>query len=246
MTGRPREHDGPTDLQVHRDDGETRHVGDLKEFRHQVRRHTPRNVGMIGDSIQEVGAARSIVIDENDEVLAGRGTVDAAAERGLTRVRVVDADGTELIAVRRSGLTDEQKMKLALYDNRAADLAEYDVDAMQRALAKFPDINRRALFTDVEFRALHDKQLAHELTGTIKNSAQPEGVPSIAEGYTAFSVVLTDEANEELKTVLDDVKRRTKVRTTGDALLVIVRAYARTRTDHAGSDGSELSQTESS
>jgi hypothetical protein len=38
----------------------------------------------------------------------------------------VEADGEEIIAVRRSNLTEEQKTRLALYDNRAAELAEWD------------------------------------------------------------------------------------------------------------------------
>src|SRR5688572_21528389 len=75
--------------------GETKHVKDLKPFRQQVRRHTPRNIAMIGDSIQEVGFGRSIFIDEKDEVLAGAGTIEAAAERGMTNVRIIETDGTE-------------------------------------------------------------------------------------------------------------------------------------------------------
>jgi hypothetical protein len=62
-------------------------------------------------------------------VLAGNATIAAASQAGLTRVRVIDADGTELIAVRRSGLTPGQKHRLALYDNRA-ELAEWDREVL--------------------------------------------------------------------------------------------------------------------
>ena len=103
------------------------HIGDLVPDAHNRRRHNPRNVGMIVDALHDVGAARSIVVDEHNTVLAGNGTVEAAAEAGITRVRVVEADGNELIAVRRRGLTPEQKRSLALYDNRAAELADWDV-----------------------------------------------------------------------------------------------------------------------
>jgi hypothetical protein len=80
--------------------------------------------------LHEVGAARSIVIDENGVVLAGNATVDAAGQVGITRVRVVDADGETLIAVRRTGLTDKQKRRLALFDNRSAELSSWDADAI--------------------------------------------------------------------------------------------------------------------
>jgi ParB-like chromosome segregation protein Spo0J len=97
---------------------------DLKPDPQNARKHTPRNVGMIADALQEVGAARSIVIDEKGVVLAGNATMKAAERAGLDRVKVVDADGSEVIAVRRTTLTERQKKWLALYDNRAAELAE--------------------------------------------------------------------------------------------------------------------------
>ncbi|MDP9367739.1 MAG: ParB N-terminal domain-containing protein, partial [Chloroflexota bacterium] len=95
-----------------------------------ARKHSDRNLAQIEQAIQEVGAARSIVVDEAGVILAGNATVQAAMQAGLTRVRVVEADGTELVAVRRSGLTSEQKCRLALHDNRAAELAEWDTDVL--------------------------------------------------------------------------------------------------------------------
>jgi len=86
------------------------------------------------DSLQQVGAARSIVIDEDNVILAGNGTVDAAGEAGIERVRIIEADGHELIAVRRRGLSVEQKRRLALADNRSAELAEWDYAELQRQM----------------------------------------------------------------------------------------------------------------
>ncbi len=39
-----------------------------------ARRHTERNLAMIAESLETVGAARSIVIDERGRVLAGNAT----------------------------------------------------------------------------------------------------------------------------------------------------------------------------
>lgn len=116
------------------------HIADLKPDRANRRRHNPRNIGMIADALQEIGAARSIVIDDEGNILAGNGTVEAAAQAGIERVRVVDADGEEIIAVRRSGLTEEQKRRLALYDNRTAELAEWDVDQLLADLDNGDDL----------------------------------------------------------------------------------------------------------
>lgn len=102
------------------------HIKDLIPDAKNARKHNTRNIGLIEKSLNEVGAARSIVIDEDGVILAGNGTVDAASAAGITRVRVVEADGHEIIAVRRRGLTDEQKTRLALFDNQAGALAEWD------------------------------------------------------------------------------------------------------------------------
>jgi len=94
---------------------------------------------MLAKSLQEVGAARSIVIDENGRILAGNGTVQAAGEVGIERVQVVDADGETIVAVRRTGLTEAQKRRLALLDNRTAELAEWDKDVLEEIFRTTPE-----------------------------------------------------------------------------------------------------------
>jgi len=58
------------------------HIGQLKPDPRNARKHNPRNIGMIEAALHEVGAARSIVIDEDGVVLAGNGVVEAAALAG--------------------------------------------------------------------------------------------------------------------------------------------------------------------
>jgi hypothetical protein len=109
----------------------TAHLRDLTTDPENRRSHNPRNVGMIVDSLHRVGAGRSIVIDEDGVVLAGNATIEAAAEAGIEQVRIVEANGNEIIAVRRRGLTAEQKRALALADNRAAELATWNLDQLR-------------------------------------------------------------------------------------------------------------------
>jgi hypothetical protein len=118
------------------------HLRDLTSDPANRRRHSPRGVGMIERGMGEVGAARSIVIDENGVVLAGNATIEAAAAAGIERVQVVDADGETLIAVRRSGLTDDQKVRLALYDNRTAELSDWNADQLLSDVAAGIDLGQ--------------------------------------------------------------------------------------------------------
>jgi ParB-like chromosome segregation protein Spo0J len=127
------------------------HIKDLRHDPKNARKHTPRNVGTIVSALQEVGAARSIVIDEQGIVLAGNATLEAAAEAGITKVRVIETNGDELVAVQRTGLTPTQKTRLALYDNRAAELAEWDT-AVLHDLSQ--DGATDGLFTDDELATL--------------------------------------------------------------------------------------------
>ena len=66
-------------------------LGELKPLQPNARQRTERSAGMLVESLQRFGAARSIVIDEDNVVLAGNGTTDAAATAGIARVRVVEA-----------------------------------------------------------------------------------------------------------------------------------------------------------
>ncbi len=107
------------------------HIGHLTADPLNRRLHNPRNIGMVVDALHKVGAARSIVIDEDGTILAGNGTIEAAAEAGITKVLTVDADGETIIAVRRTGLTPEQKRALSIYDNQTAALATWDLDQLR-------------------------------------------------------------------------------------------------------------------
>lgn len=128
------------------------HIKDLVPDPVNRRSHNPRNLGMVVDALQHVGAARSIVIDEDNVILAGNGVTEAAAEAGITKLRVIDAAGDELIAVRRSGLTAEQKRALAIYDNRTGELATWNVDQLSADLAN--GLELAPYFFEEELKAL--------------------------------------------------------------------------------------------
>lgn len=107
-------------------------IKDLKSDHKNARKRTDRSAELIKESLQRYGAARSIVIDEDNRILAGNGTIEGAKEAGIDRIRVIETDGDEVIAVRRTGLTEEQKVGLALADNRTADLSEWDQEMLNR------------------------------------------------------------------------------------------------------------------
>ena len=131
------------------------HIKDLVPDPKNRRKHTPRNVGMIVDALHKVGAGRSIVIDENNEVLAGNATIEAAGEAGITQLKVVDASGDEIVAVRRTGLTTDQKRDLAIFDNRTGELAEWDAKQILEDAEASIDLS--SFFSDGELQSILDR-----------------------------------------------------------------------------------------
>jgi len=147
------------------------HIKDLVPDPQNRRKHNPRNIGMVVDALHQVGAARSIVIDEDNVILAGNGVTEAAAEAGITKVRVVDVAGDELVAVRRIGLTVEQKRTLAIADNRAAELAEWDSEQLAADVAD--GLSLQPWFSDEEQAALLAKHLP-----PVDGLTDPDAVPA--------------------------------------------------------------------
>ena len=105
-----------------------------------ARKRTDRSASLIQESLKKYGAARSIVIDEDNRILAGNGTVEGAKAAGIQNVRVIETDGTEIIAVKRTGLSEEEKIGLALADNRTSDLSDWDAE-MLKQLSEEHDLN---------------------------------------------------------------------------------------------------------
>lgn len=117
---------------------------------------------MIVDSLAKVGAARSIVIDEDNIVRAGNGVVAAAGEAGIKKLRIIDTDGTTLIAIRRRNLTPEQKRELAMFDNRAGELAEWNAEQLGADAAA--GLALAPYFEENELAKLLKSKTPHEAT----------------------------------------------------------------------------------
>lgn len=113
------------------DSGESvKSISALKQDPKNARKRTAQSKHLIQESLTRYGAARSIVIDETDRVLAGNGTIEGAKAAGISKVRIIETDGDEIIAVRRTGLSEHEKVGLALADNRTSDLSEWDAEML--------------------------------------------------------------------------------------------------------------------
>ena len=128
---------------------------------------------MVEQSIQRDGFGRSILLANDGTVIAGNATIDAAASAGLDDVIVVETDGTKVIAVKRTDVApgSEEFTRLALADNRAAELASWDADVLA-GLNEEMDLS--AFFQDDELAKLLASVTTEGLT-------DPDAAPAVLD-----------------------------------------------------------------
>ena len=140
-----------------------------------VRKHGKRNQQVIAESLKELGAGRSILIDSTNTAVAGNGVLEQAEKLGIP-IRVVESDGSELIAVKRIDLApdDPKRKALAIADNRASDLSLFDEDAMTELLSQCEEFKLCAGFSSAELEKMSLLNTADDSTEQPVNPDAPE------------------------------------------------------------------------
>lgn len=96
-----------------------------------ARAHDDKNLKAIEGSLQEFGQRKPIVIDQNNVIVAGNGTVTAAKGLGWT----------EIEAVRVPADWDAERIKaFALADNRTAELATWNQEVLEQQLRELDEV----------------------------------------------------------------------------------------------------------
>ena len=130
-----------------------------------TRRHDGRNLEAIQASLSAFGQQKPIVVDAADKVIAGNGTVWAARALGWSSIAAV-----------RTSLNGAEAIAFAIADNRTAELAEWDDDALAVTLAGLqndPGVDYLAAgFSDQEIR-----ELCSRATGAMDGLVDPDDIP---------------------------------------------------------------------
>lgn len=103
---------------------------------HNFNNHTEEGKELLKKSVRENGFGRSIVVDKDNNIIAGNGIVEAARSLNRKNIRIIDTTGDELVVVRRTDLDidSEDGRRMALADNAtsAANLV-WNYDELQEA-----------------------------------------------------------------------------------------------------------------
>ena len=126
-------------------------IQDLNKDQKNARLRTDRSAKLISESLEKFGTGRSIVIDENNRIIAGNGTIEGAKAAGLKNVKVIETNGDEIIAVKRTNLTEDQKVGLAIAVNRSSDLSDWDRQVLEELTM---DYDLKPFFEDDDLEEL--------------------------------------------------------------------------------------------
>jgi len=96
-----------------------------------VRKHPEAQIEALGESLKMFGQTRPIVVDENNVVLVGNGLAKAMLELGWKKATVKV----------KKGLTDAQKKKLMIADNRLWEMGGDDHEVIYEFMQEMDDLD---------------------------------------------------------------------------------------------------------
>ena len=143
-------------------------IADLVPYDKNPRRNDMA-VDDVAESMEQVGYITPIVIDENRQILAGETRCKALKKRRVKRDKVLQV----------FGLTEEQKKKYRLLDNKVGEIAEWDPELLAGELEEVD-------FGDFDFGF---DELMAELTDT----SEEDGVPLSTAVEDDADIVLPEE-----------------------------------------------------
>lgn len=115
-------------------------IKDLKFDDKNFNRHTSYGMSLLEKSLRELGAGRSILLDKDNNIIAGNGIVEAAGSVGLENVKIIETTGDEIVAVKRTDMTIDSKegREMALADNATANAdLSWDEDNIKEQTEKW-------------------------------------------------------------------------------------------------------------
>jgi hypothetical protein len=188
-------------------------IDSLKPYENNAKIHGPEQIEQLRRSLREFGFVSPVLIDEEGNLIAGHGRVEAARAEGMKEVPCV------LV----SNLTEEQRRAYILADNRLTEAGEWDAARVK-----------------IEMEELAAAQFDVTLTGFTMDEIESFGTEPQGKNEAGhFWGENEGESNEEYEAFTD--KFKTKLTTddcyTPENIYTAVRDWA---VEHYGLTGAEI------
>jgi len=161
----------------------TKQLSDLRRPEKNVRMHTDKQLVEFRRSVEMFGQIRPIVVDENGVILAGNGLYETLLSMGRTEADCYVVEG----------LTENEKKKLMLADNRIFDLGVDDMKAFDEFIAELGD--------DLDVPGFDDELLR----SLVANEAE------IDEMMSSYGLI-TDEKKAEMAGAAENYQKEAEAR----------------------------------
>lgn len=133
----------------------------IKFDTHNYRNHDEQNLKLIDKSLKECGAGRSILLDSENEIIAGNATYKNAIANNIP-VKIIETDGKTLIALKRTDLktNSKKRKKLALLDNSTSNKVLWDLDNISADfdLSELPELG----LEDLPAASIEDTEITED------------------------------------------------------------------------------------
>lgn len=114
-------------------------IDKIKPYDKNARTHSTKQVEQIMNSIKAYGFTNPLLIDENNNLIAGHGRLEAVKQ--LNRVDFKNNPLMELPAIIIEGLSEADKKALIIADNQIALNAGWDYEILSQELNELADIS---------------------------------------------------------------------------------------------------------
>lgn len=156
-------------------------IKELKPYKKNAKKHNKEQVEQIANSIKEFGFTQPVIIDKNNEVVAGHGRILGARKAGLKQVPTVCLED----------LTEEQIKAYRLVDNKLNE-SEWDYSLLDEELENLTEDIDMDLFgfeTEIEQEEVEkvefEKRKVHKVVVEFENKKASEKLYKklSSEGY---------------------------------------------------------------
>lgn len=143
-------------------------LSEIKDNPNNARRHDRRQIAKLCRSIRKFGFTSPAVIDEANQLLCGHARVAAARLLGLDSIPVV----------RATHLSEADKRAFMIADNRLAELATWDQQALRRELSFLSDLDIDYDFSPI---GLDTGQVDFIIDGGMEADDRADTLPSVPD-----------------------------------------------------------------
>lgn len=136
-------------------------IAKIKPYKNNAKIHGKNQLKKLQESISEFGFLTPCLIDQDFNLIAGHGRVEAAKALGMKEVPCVFVEE----------LTEQQRRAYILADNKLSELAEWDLEILNQELAELSEAGMDITLVGFEL----NNEITQELNDGIEISIESLG-----------------------------------------------------------------------